>query len=170
MAKSIVDFKECQAETIEAYDDKRVLLVSQGKEGIPNVMTIGWGSIGIIWKRPVFTVLVRHSRHTFHMIEEAGEFTVNILPPGMEDVAKYCGTVSGRDFDKFKEQQLTATPSGKLKIPVIKECIINFECRVIYKSDLIPGNLEQTILSEIYGDSKDFHRIYYGEIVACQRD
>ncbi|MFH1081419.1 MAG: flavin reductase family protein, partial [Pseudomonadota bacterium] len=77
MAKRIVDFRECQAETIKAYDEKRVLLVSQGYKGLPNVMTIGWGSLGITWKRPVFTVLVRHSRFTYHMLEESGEFSVN---------------------------------------------------------------------------------------------
>jgi flavin reductase (DIM6/NTAB) family NADH-FMN oxidoreductase RutF len=170
MAKRIVDFRECQAETIEAYDEKRVLLVSQGHKGLPNVMTIGWGSLGIIWKRPVFTVLVRHSRFTYHMLEESGEFSVNILPPGMEEVAKYCGTVSGRDFDKFEVKQLTAVPSSRLKIPIIKECIIHFECKIIYKSDLVPEDLDGPVLSATYGDSKDFHRIYFGEIMACQRE
>jgi flavin reductase (DIM6/NTAB) family NADH-FMN oxidoreductase RutF len=170
MAKRIVDFRECQTETVKAYDDKRVLLVSQGNEGIPNVMAIGWGSLGILWRRPVFTVLVRFSRYTYKMIEESGEFSVNILPPGREEVAKYCGTVSGRDFNKFEVKQLTAVPSSRLKIPIIKECIIHFECKIIYKSDLVPEDLSEPILSAIYGDSKDFHRIYFGEILACQRE
>jgi flavin reductase (DIM6/NTAB) family NADH-FMN oxidoreductase RutF len=170
MAKRIVDFRECQADTIGAYDEKRVLLVSQGQKGLPNVMTIGWGSMGIIWKKPVFTVLVRHSRFTYHMLEESGEFSVNVLPPGREEVSKHCGTVSGRDFDKFEVNKLTAIPASRLKIPIIKECIINFECQIIYRSDLVPADLAEPVLTAIYGDSKDFHRIYFGEILACQRD
>jgi flavin reductase (DIM6/NTAB) family NADH-FMN oxidoreductase RutF len=170
MAKRIVDFRECQADTLKAFDDKRVLLVSRGNKGVPNVMTIGWGSLGIIWKKPVFTVLVRHSRHTQPLIEETGEFSVNILPPGMEEVAKYCGTVSGRDANKFEVKQLTAIASSRLKVPLIRECIIHFECRVIYRNDLLPEALDKPILTGIYGDSKDFHRFYFGEIVACQRE
>ena len=170
MAKRIVDFRDCQAEIIKAYDDRRVLLVSQGNKGIPNVMAIGWGSLGIVWKKPVFTVLVRISRYTSHLIEESGEFSVNILPPGREDVAKYCGSVSGRDGNKFEAMGLTTAPSHCLKIPVINECIINVECRVIYKSNLVPEALDETVLAEIYGKTQNFHRIYYGEITACRRD
>ncbi len=170
MAKRIVDFKECQPDTLKAFDEKRVLLVSQGSKGIPNIMTIGWGSLGIVWKRPVFTVLVRHSRYTHALIEETGEFSVNILPPGMEEVAKYCGTVSGRDVNKFEVKQLTSITASRLKVPLIKECIIHFECRVIYRSDLLPEALDKPLLTEIYGNTKDFHRIYFGDILACRRE
>lgn len=170
MAKRIVDFRECQVETIKAYDEMRVLLVGQGHKGSPNVMAIGWGSMGIIWRRPVFTVYVRPSRYTHSLIEESGEFTVNILPPGMEEVTTYCGSVSGRDVNKFEVKGLTPIPSSRLKTPIIKECIIHFECRVIYRNYLDPAELDKPILTEIYGKTTDFHRIYFGEILACQRD
>ncbi len=170
MVKNIVDFRECQTETLRAFDERRVLLVSQGNNGIPNVMAIGWGSMGIIWKKPVFTVLVRPSRYTLRLIEESQEFTVNVAAPGMEEIVKYCGTVSGRDFNKFVVQGLTALPSSQVKTPLIKECLIHYECRVIYKSDLIPSELAPPILSGAYGDSADFHRFYLGEIVACHRE
>ena len=170
MAKKLVDFRECQAETIKAFDQKRVLLAAQGLSGKPNVMTIGWGSLGIIWKRSVFTIYVRPSRYTYSLIEESGEFTVNVLPPGMEEVAKYCGSTSGRDVNKFEAKGLTPIPASRLKTPIIKECIIHFECRVIYKNPLVPAELEKPILTETYGDSPDFHMIYFGEIVACERE
>ncbi len=114
--------------------------------------------------------MVRHSRYTYPMLEEAGEFTVNVLPPGMEEVAKYCGTVSGREVNKFEAKHLTAIPSSRSKVPIIKECVIHFECRIIYQDDLLPEALDKQILKEIYGDSKDFHRIFFGEILCCQRE
>ncbi len=167
MAKNIADFRDRIRETIKAFDESRVLLVSQGKEGLPNAMAIGWGTIGIIWRKPMFVVLVRPSRYTHKLIEEAGEFTVNIVPPQLKEVVQYCGTVSGRGHNKFKEKQLTAIPSQKVKVPIIKECVLHFECGVVYKSDLTPSELEKAIIPSLYPKG-DFHRVYYGEILACQ--
>jgi len=167
MGKTVIDYRDRVSELLKAYNEDRVLLVSQGKTGLPNVMAIGWGTIGIIWRRPVFMVLVRPSRYTYKLIEETGEFTVNIVPPKLKEVVQYCGTVSGRDYDKFKEKQLTPLPSSKVKVPIIKEGILHFECRVIHKNDLIPSELEKSIIPELYPKG-DFHRFYFGEILACQ--
>jgi len=95
-AKNVVEYKNHIEETIKAFAEGRVLLVSSGREGIPNVMAIGWGTMGIIWKKPLFLVLVRPSRHTYKLIEETEEFTVNVVPPELKGVVNYCGTVSGR--------------------------------------------------------------------------
>ena len=169
MTKKVVDFRDCSGEVFRAFDEDRVLLVSQGKEGPPNVMTIGWGQIGIVWRRPVFTVLVRPSRYTYKLIEETGNFSVNIVPPQLKEVAAYCGSVSGRDRDKFKEKGLTAVPSLKIKTPIIKECILHFECQVVNKNDLVPSELAPSMVSLLYPKG-DFHRIYFGEILACQKE
>jgi flavin reductase (DIM6/NTAB) family NADH-FMN oxidoreductase RutF len=57
-------------------------MAALGRNGIillggdpPNPMTIGWGSIGEIWHMPVFTVLVRPTRYTFGLMENAKDFT-----------------------------------------------------------------------------------------------
>ena len=169
MVKKVVDFRDCSAETFRAFDEDRVLLVSQGKEGPPNAMTIGWGQLGIVWRRPVFTVLVRPSRYTYKLMEETGNFSVNIVPPQLKEVAAYCGSVSGRDRDKFKEKGLTAVPSLKIKTPIIKECILHFECQVVNKNDLVPSEMAPSMVSLLYPKG-DFHRIYFGEILACQKE
>ncbi len=169
MAKRVTDYSDHIDGTIKAFGEDSVLLASCGKEGSPNVMAIGWGTIGIIWRRPIFVVLVRPSRYTHKLIEETGEFTVNIVPPQLKDVVQYCGTVSGRDHDKFKERKLTAIPSEKVKTPIIKECILHFECRVVNKNDLVPSELEKSIVSNLYPKG-DFHRVYFGEILACQHE
>ncbi len=169
MAKKQIKYVECLEETLKAFNEDRVLLVSQGKQGPPNVMTIGWGQIGIIWRKPMFTVLVRPSRYTYKLIEESGDFTVNIVPPSLEEVVQYCGTVSGRDHDKFKEKGLTTIPSSKVKAPIIKECTLHYECQIVYRNDLIPSELATVLVSALYPKG-DFHRLYFGEILACQRE
>ena len=169
MTKKIANFNNYSEEVIKAFDESRVLLISQGKEGIPNVMAIGWGTMGIVWRRPIFVVLVRPSRYTYRLIEESGEFTVNIVPASMKETVQYCGKVSGRDHDKFKEKQITPVPSTKVKTPILQEGILHFECQVAQKSDLLPSETTSTILSDFYPKG-DFHRIYFGEILVCQSE
>ena len=169
MAKKQVGYSDCVEEILKGYNEDRVLLVSQGNQGIPNAMTIGWGQVGIIWRKPIFTVLVRPSRYTYKLMEESGDFTVNIVPPSMKEVAQFCGTASGRDHDKFKEKGLTAVPSLKVKAPLIQECLLHVECRIVYRNDLIPSQLAAPFVSALYPKG-DFHRLYFGEILACQKE
>ncbi len=91
----------CLCETIEQLSRCGLLLAS-GRIGKANVMAIGWGLSGILWSKPFFMVAVRSSRFTFKLIEENGDFTVNVPRKGMEEIVSYCGTVSGKDHDKLK--------------------------------------------------------------------
>ena len=73
-----------------------------------NTMTIGWGNIGYVWNRPIFTFMVRKSRYTIDLLKNADNFTVSIpLNKNMKNALKVCGSKSGRDIDKFKECNLT---------------------------------------------------------------
>ena len=167
MEKKIVNYIECLAETIKALGESRVLLTSVGQDRKPSAMAIGWGTIGVIWGRPVFTVLVRPSRHTFSLIQETGDFTVNVAPVGLREDVTYCGTVSGRDHDKFRERNLTALPAKNVTSPIIKECLINFECKVIHRNDLT--EIAPEIIPEFYPKG-DFHRLFFGQILTCFRN
>lgn len=135
----------------------------------PNVMTMGWGSIGYFWGKPIFIAPVRLSRYSHDLIEKNNEFTVNI--PFSTDMGKalaFCGTKSGRDVDKFKELNLTAIPSQLIKTPVIKECDIHYECKVVYKKDMSEDGLSSAINKKSYSDN-NYHTLYFGEIVACYK-
>ncbi len=65
-----------------------------------NTMTIGWATIGFVWRKPVLMVAIRDSRHTFGIIEKAADFTVSVPLTDMHDAVMFCGTKSGRDVDK----------------------------------------------------------------------
>ena len=83
---------------------KKGILMTTKNGDFVNSMVIGWGHIGIEWGRPIFVAYVRESRYTKDMVEQHGEFTVNI-PLGEVDpqIIKICGTKSGRDMDKIQE-------------------------------------------------------------------
>jgi flavin reductase (DIM6/NTAB) family NADH-FMN oxidoreductase RutF len=166
MAKVTIRYTDYFTETIQRMREDGLLLVTSGADGKPNVMTIGWGTLGAIWGRPVFLVLVRPSRHTYSRLEEIGEFTINVPPRGLATGVNLCGTVSGRDHDKFQEAGLTPVASRQVRPPIVQECVVHYECRILHKNDLVPGALSQAILDDAY-PQEDFHRVYFGEIVAA---
>lgn len=146
-----------------------LLLVSVGKDEKPNVMAIGWGLMGALWAKPAFMVAVRLSRHTHKLIEETGDFTVNVPNRGMDEVIEYCGTVSGREHDKFREKKLTPTPGKRVKSPIISECAIHYECKVIHKVEVEISRLPKEVLSAYYPFG-DPHTLYFGEILSTYAD
>ena len=165
MSKRIeLSFTEVSDKTLEVMKRTGLLLVSVDSKGEPNAMTIGWGLIGVIWMKPVFIVAVRPSRYTYSLLEQTGDFTVNVPVKGLEKAVEYCGTVSGRNVDKFKECKLTLLSSKYVKSPLIEECAIGYECKIIYKFDLEAEKLPGSVLSVCY-PSGDYHRLYFGEIL-----
>lgn len=162
MRKKVDEFKYV-AETNKLLKDGGLLLVTQGEKGKPNAMTIGWGFLGTMWRRPVFIVAVRLSRYTHKLMGDSDSFTVCLPGKGMENVLDACGTKSGRDMDKFKELGLTASKGIQVKAPHIEECPVHFECEIVYKDQMEPGELKKAVEDEVYA-SKDLHTIYYGAI------
>lgn len=143
--------------------DGGLLLVTEGRDLKPNAMTIGWGFIGTMWRRPFFIVAVRQSRYTFKLLEETNKFSVCLPGKNMENVLDICGSKSGRDINKFKELSLTLGRGLETSIPYIDECPVHYECVVAYKDRLEPGYLAKPIENEIY-PRKNMHVMYYGEI------
>jgi flavin reductase (DIM6/NTAB) family NADH-FMN oxidoreductase RutF len=169
MTKEIVSYTTYLAETLAVLVNPGLLLVSQGEDGVPNAMTIGWGTVGVIWGKQVFTVLVRPSRYTFTRLAQSDSFTVNVPPPGLRDVVSFCGTRSGRDYEKFAECEITVEPSETVSAPGIAECPVIYECQIVHTTDVVNANLDADILARFYA-SGDLHRIYHGEILAVRAD
>lgn len=148
------------------------ILLTTAADGKVNTMTIGWGTIGVQWGKPIFTVYVRQSRYTKQLLEKNGEFTVNV-PLGKTDgnILGVCGTQSGRDMDKFAALGLTAVAGDTVSVPGIKQLPLTLECKVIYKQDQDPAAIEEGCYERYYAkgtkNEGDHHTAYYGEITAA---
>lgn len=168
--KENIDLWEHAQEILEAVS-KGVLLTTQA-DGEVNSMTIGWGTIGIEWAKPVFTVFVRQSRHTKTLLDKNPEFTVNI-PVGACDknILGVCGSQSGRDIDKVKKLGLDLVPGDTVSVPGIKQLPLTLECKVIYQQDQDLASLCEESRQRYYrpdtADEANFHTAYYGEITAA---
>ena len=130
-----------------------------------NTMTIGWGMTGVCWRKPVLMVAVRNSRHTYTIMENAADFTVSMPSGNLRDEIFYCGTKSGRDVDKLQECGLRTTAARKTTTPIIDTPGLHAECKIIYKSAMDPVFLDPDYHA-LYPE-KDYHTLYYGEILAC---
>lgn len=134
-----------------------------------NTMTIAWGGINVVWGKPLYVVYVRYSRDTYDMLEGNDAFTVSV--PLENDLRKelgYCGTKSGRDTDKIKDCNFTLLPGRKVDVPVISECDLHYECKVIYRQAMEPNAVPQDVKDRYYS-THNYHVIYYGEILDSYR-
>ena len=160
-----ISYEEYSQQFLTQLPKGALLTVKEGDR--LNTMTIGWGSIGYVWAKPVLMVMVRYSRHTHGLIEKAQDFSVSV--PALGELKKSlaaAGTKSGRDMDKFEECDLTAQKAKCIESPVIGECGLVFECQLVFKQVMEPEKLNKIIRDKFYSDN-DFHIMYYGEILAC---
>lgn len=169
MAKQDIHYTAYLAYALDVLSHGGALLVAADKTGRANAMTIGWGTVGWIWGKPIFCALVRPSRFTHGLLETNPEFTVNIPPRELSAAVAFCGKASGRDHDKFAECNLTAVASRHVSPPVIAECLMHYECRVVEKNEVLPTTLAAEIDRSAY-KSGDYHTVYYGEILAVYAD
>ena len=169
MAKVQVGPMDYLPEFVSNMADTGLLVVSLDGRGRPNVMTASWGAIGVFWSKPMFLAPIRKSRYTWGCIKRTGDFTLNVLPRKLADLAEFCGTVSGRNHDKFAEAKLTAAPSLKVKSPIIEECVLNYECKVVHANAVVTQALIKDIANTHYRDH-DYHTYFFGEIVAVRAE
>ena len=154
---------------------KGILLTTKTEDKV-NTMTIGWGTVGVEWNKPVFAAYIREGRFTRRQLEENPVFTVNIpaeRTPEIQKVIGFCGSHSGRTEDKISGAGQTLVDSEQIAAPAVKEFPITLECRVVFTqrqelSEIDPkfGNFyPQDVDSSATGANKDAHIAYYGEIV-----
>lgn len=166
--KKKIDTTEYAGKIMSALD--RGVLLTTAAGGKTNSMTISWGMMGFEWGKPVFVTFVRASRFTRQLLDENGEFTIN-MPVGEFDknILSVCGSSSGRDIDKIKKLSLTPVESENISVPGIKELPLTLECRVKYVQPQTPEALPPADIQAFYpadeNGGQDYHIAYYGEIV-----
>ena len=88
------------------YPLPAVMVSCADKNGEANILTIAW--TGTICTNPAMLYIsVRPERYSYHMIEESGEFVVNLTTEALVKATDFCGVRSGKDVDKWKEMKLT---------------------------------------------------------------
>ncbi len=179
MEKKMTDLsiKDMQDKLYHALRHGGVFLTAgQGEKA--NTMTVGWGGLTEFFGRKdwggqsdalcgrVFLAPIRKSRHTFHLVEEGGVFTVSIPLHDMKKELAYAGTRSGKNENKWDGHGLTPIPAQCMDTMVVGECELFLECRVVAKAAMTPDQMDEGLRQRFYADS-DMHSLFLGEIIAC---
>ena len=144
----------------------------------PNIVTVAWA--GTINSDPVMvSISVRPERYSHDIIEETGEFVMNLVNRDLTYATDYCGVKSGRDVDKFAEMKLTPLPSQKISAVGIAESPVNLECRVtevkhlgshdMFLAEVVNVTVDEKYLNEKGGldlESADLVAYSHGEYFA----
>lgn len=149
--------KRSAREAINLFPSFPLSLITCGDDKENDVTTIGMIHI-FSFNPPLFVIGISPSRFSHSLISKHQEFTVNLptIKPKLKSAVELCGTLSGRDIDKFAAAKLTRE-KGVLKAPLIKECPVNIECKVINKvtagdHTLFIGEVQATHIDDSFNE------------------
>lgn len=133
------------------------LVTSIDKNGKPNVATAG--EVFMMSLYPLIVAVgFRPATYTNKLIHATREYVVNLPKQEILRAVDYCGSVSGREVDKFKETGLTLLPAKHVGPPLIRECPVNVECKVrdivrlgshdVFAGDALAIHVDEEIVGE----------------------
>lgn len=111
------------------YPLPAVMVSVRDKSGRDNIITVAWAGT-VCTNPPMVSISVRPERYSYHMLEESGEFVINLTTEKLCYATDYCGVRSGRDVDKFTEMKLTKVEADLVNAPMVGESPVNLECKV----------------------------------------
>ena len=105
-----------------------------------NMITLAYCAM-VNFKPPMAAISMRPSRYSYSLVKKTKDFVVNVPLAEQARLVDLAGIVSGRSVDKFELAKLNKTPAARVKAPLIAECPINMECKVLDTVDLPTHNL-----------------------------
>lgn len=165
-------FKETDPKTLGFDPFTRIgdqwMLITAGDENGSNTMTASWGGAGIFWGKPAVVALIRKSRYTKGFVDGSDCFTLSFFPADKKQALVFCGSKSGRDFEKDEK----AKKAGLTALYVdgttaYEEAELILVCRKMYSHDMNEDNfIDKSIVESQYSDN-DWHTAYVAEITAA---
>jgi flavin reductase (DIM6/NTAB) family NADH-FMN oxidoreductase RutF len=128
------------------------LLVGANVDEKPNFMAVGWGGI-VNMEPPMISVALRHQRYTLKGIKQNMTFSVNIPSTNLVKETDYCGIISGAKVNKAEVCRFKIFYGKLNSAPLIEQCPVNLECKVMHMMDLgshslVIGQIEETHISD----------------------
>lgn len=123
-----------------------------------NIITVAWA--GTVCSDPAMvSISVRPERYSHDIIEETGEFVINLVTERLTRSCDWCGVKSGSEYDKFREMKLTEYVSEFMDTPAIAESPVNIYCKVIKTEnlgshDMFIGEVKGVTVDDSFMDDK----------------
>ncbi len=128
-----------------------VVLVTAERKGRVDITPVGW-AMPVSVRPSMVAISVYEGNFLNELIRAAGQFVLNIPSADLVKQVQYCGTVSGRDVDKFAVTGLHQAEPEEVDTPLVEECLAQVECALV---DVVtPGD----------------HGIFIGQVVYAQAE
>lgn len=139
------------------------MLVAAAKEdGSSNMMTASWGGFGVLWNKNVCFVFVRPQRYTYEFCEASDKLTLSFFAEKHRSALNFCGTKSGRDYDKAAETGLTKRVENGYV--TFDEARLTVKAKKLFATTIAECDfIDKSIIESCY-PKKDFHKMYVCEI------
>lgn len=137
-------------------------LVTAGTPENYNTMTIGWGGLGTLWRKPVCTVYVKPCRYTHRFMDANDYFTVSFYKDDYRSALSALGTKSGRDGDKVAEVGFNAVPCGESV--TFSQAKTTLLCKKIYRQDMTMDTMPADVIEKYYTEEAP-HTVFVGEVI-----
>jgi flavin reductase (DIM6/NTAB) family NADH-FMN oxidoreductase RutF len=146
------EFSKIRMGAKQFLNPKPVVLVGTVIDGKPNFITVSWTGI-TSENPPTMSIAIRKIRYSLRGIQQNMTFSVNIPSEKMVKETDYCGSVSGSEYDKVKECNFNIFYGNLSNAPLIEQCPINIECKVVQIIDLgdhsvIIGEIIESYITE----------------------
>jgi flavin reductase (DIM6/NTAB) family NADH-FMN oxidoreductase RutF len=116
-----------------------------------NIITVSW--VGTICSNPPMCYIsIRPERFSHDIIKRNKEYVINLTTEELAKATDWCGVRSGKNYNKFKEMQLTPGKATIVNAPIIEEAPLSIECRV---KEIIPLGSHDMFISEVVNIKAD---------------
>ena len=163
-----IEFKDFNENPFTLFK-KDYALITAGSLQKHNTMTVGWGTLGILWRKEIAIAYVKPNRYTYDFTNQNNYFTLCWFDDSSKsrEILKICGTKSGRDIDKDKVCGLTPFEiDGGIGY---KEARLIIVCEKCYQDDFNKESFLDDTYEEIYKDGL-LHRRYIGNIIGIYKN
>ncbi len=140
---------------------KEWMLITAESGGVANTMTASWGTLGVLWGKPVAICYIRPQRFTYPIVDNANRLSLCFLSEEHREALRLCGTLSGRDVNKFEAASLELAHFGD--VPYVAESDTVLICKKLY-ADMIKEEAFCSADPLVHYPTKDFHKFFICEI------
>ena len=153
---------QIQANNPHLFDGDLMALAS-GKIKENKAVAVSWGSLGMLWGKPVVTVYIEKNRKTHEFMKNNEYFTVTAFPDYFQKMLVNIGSQTIENEEKIKNLgfKLGFTELGHPAFFEQGKLVI--ECKKVYESPFKTEGFGE--LADMMYENRELHTIYIGEIV-----
>ena len=111
------------------YVPRQVVLITTRQQGAENVWPMDW-HIPLSEHPELYGIALTSTSYGAELIRGSGVFVVNFVPHTWEDIILHCGSISGRQENKFEATGLLTEQAMSVDAPRLSEALGVIECRV----------------------------------------